>query len=262
MPVVELRGTSLFYELEGDGEPLLLLNGIMMTTQSWVLQRRALAPHFRLVMHDFRGQMRSAKPPGPYSLETHVDDLVTLLDNLGIESAHVVGTSYGGEIGMLFVATHPERVRTLTVIACVSEVGPELYEHVSVWADAARRTPADFYDITVPYNYSPAFLAARPDIIDMARLRLAAQPPDYFRAFADLIEAFGRLDLTPLLPNITAPTLVIAAGQDIVKPVRYSRLIADRIPNAELVVIPDAGHAVVIEKADEVNAAILRFLGV
>lgn len=262
MPAVDLRGTSIFYEIQGDGEPLLLLNGIMMTTQSWVLQRRALAPHFRLVLHDFRGQMRSGKPPGPYEMQTHADDLAALLDHLGIDSAHLAGTSYGGEVGLLFAATHPSRVRTLTVIACVSEVPSELRAKVGTWAGAARRSPETFYDLTVPHNYTPAFIAEHPDVIDAGRARLAVQPPEYFRAFADLVESFGRLDVTALLPNITAPTLVIAAEKDAVKPFPYSRLIAERIPNAELVVIPNAGHAVVIEKPEAVNAEILRFLGV
>jgi 3-oxoadipate enol-lactonase len=260
MPVAEINGVALFYELAGEGEPLVLLNGIMMTAQSWVLQRRALG-HFQLVMHDFRGQMRSAKPERPFTMQEHVDDLAALLDHLGIADAHVVGTSYGGEVGMMFAAQHPERVRTLTVIACVSEIGPELASSIARWAETARgASPEEFYDTTVPYNYSPEFVAAHPEIIAQGRARLSAQPPEYFRAFGQLLDAFCALHITEDLDKITAPTLVIAAGNDRLKPLPYSRLIAERIPNATLLVIPHAGHAVFIERADEVNAALLEFL--
>lgn len=259
MPTVELNGTTLFYELAGDGEPLVLLNGIMMTTQSWVLQKRVLMDRFRLVMHDFRGQMRSAKPPGPYRLQTHVDDLEALLDHLGIERAFVAGTSYGGEIGLMFASQHPERVRKLAVIASVSEVGPDLIEKVDQWARTARSaTPEEFYDTTVPYNYSPQFRATQPEMLEVGRQRIGQLPPEFFRAFADLVDAFRQLDVTKDLPKITAPTLVIGAAGDILKPLPYSRLIAERIPNAELRIVP-GGHAAVIESADEVNAALLEF---
>ena len=259
MPVAEVNGTSLFYELAGEGEPLVLLNGIMMTTQSWVLQKRALIDRFQLVMHDFRGQMRSAKPPGPYTLQMHVDDLAALLDHLGIERALFAGTSYGGEIAMMFAAQHPHRVAKLAVIACVSEVGPELTAKIDSWARAARdASPEEFYDTTVPYNYSPEFRATQPEMLEQGRKRIAGLPPEFFRAFADLVEAFRHLDVTDDLPKITAPTLVVAAEGDALKPLPYSRLIAERIPNAELRVI-GGGHAAVIENAEAVNAALLAF---
>jgi 3-oxoadipate enol-lactonase len=261
MPVAEVNGVALFYELAGEGEPLVLLNGIMMTTQSWVLQKRALIDRFQLVLHDFRGQMRSAKPEEPFDLQAHVDDLAALLDHLGIDAAHIVGTSYGGEVGMMFSAQHPHRVRSLAVIACVSEIGPELASSIGQWAEAARGTSAEnFYDTTVPYNFSPAFVAEHPEIIEQGRGRIGAQPPEFFRAFSQLIEAFRGLDVTEELHKIDAPTLVIAAGNDRLKPLPYSRLIAERIPHAKLVVIEGAGHAVFLERADEVNAALLEFL--
>jgi 3-oxoadipate enol-lactonase len=120
MPVTEIRGTSIAYELAGEGPPLVFLNGVMMTVQSWVFQRRALAGRFRCVLHDFRGQLLS---PGRVAhMSEHVDDLAALLDHLGIESAHVAGTSYGGEVGMMFAAAHPERVRSLAVITSVSHM--------------------------------------------------------------------------------------------------------------------------------------------
>jgi 3-oxoadipate enol-lactonase len=230
----------------------------MMTTATWAAQTRALAPNFRLLLHDFRGQLRSAKPPGPYSMPMHVGDFLALLDEQGIERAHLVGTSYGGEVALMFAAAYPERVRSLTVIACVSRVNDVLAEGVTRWARTAREEPERLWDVTAPYNYSPRFLEANPGFAEAARQRMSSLPADWYRALADLCEAFITLNVD--LAAIRCPTLVIAAERDVLKPLHCSREIADGIAGARLEVIEGAGHAVVIEGADAVNARVLGFL--
>jgi pimeloyl-ACP methyl ester carboxylesterase len=251
----DLNGTTIAYEVTGDGPPLVLLNGVMMTMQSWALQVPRLSPRFRCVRHDFRGQLRSGKP-GRYTLRQHVDDLRALLDLLGIERADLAGTSYGGEIGMLFAIAHPERVRRLAVIACVAEADDALRAKVGRWIDVARQEPLQLYDATVHDNFSDAFLT--PQFIELGRERLRAYPPEWFEAFAELCEA--ALTLRVDLPKIAAPTLVVCGENDTLKPVAHSRAIAAALPNAELAIVPGAGHAVVIEKPDDVCAAIEEFL--
>lgn len=258
--IERVRGVDLFYERLGSGDPLLLLNGIMMTTASWALQTRVLATRYECVLHDFRGQLRSGKPDVPWTMADHVDDLALLLDRLGIARAHLVGTSYGGEVGILFALAHPERVRTLSLIACVSHVEPPLREKVLRWCRVAQTDPAELYDTSVPDNYSPAFLEANPLFVVAGRERLGGYPADWFRALAILGEAFLRLDVRAELSRITAPTLVIGAALDRLKPPPYSEELAAAIADARLVMIPDAGHAVVIERPDAVNQALLEFL--
>jgi 3-oxoadipate enol-lactonase len=258
--IFESDGVEIFYETVGEGEPVLLLNGIMMTTQSWVLQTRRLAGRHRCVLHDFRGQLKSGKPAGPYRMEQHVTDACALLDFLGIERAHVVGTSYGGEVGLMLAFTHPARVKSLAVISSVSHVEPLLRQQVGVWADTARYAPERLYDVTAPHNFSNAFLAAHPEVLQQGRERLRSYPAGFYEAFAGLVEAFAALDITSRLAEIAAPTLVVCGEADALKPVWYSRIIASRIPGAEFLVVPDAGHAVVIERAETVNTALLGFL--
>ena len=242
----------------GTGPPLLLLNGVMMSTESWAFQVPAFSSRYRCVLHDFRGQGRSDKPPGPYEMSMHVDDMVSLLDELEIESAHLVGTSYGGEVAMMFAIAHPSRVRSLTVIASVSEVDEKMLRDVRLWRDTARNAPETLYDVAAPAIYSAPFLT--PEWMDLGRRRMSGMPPDWFRALADLCDAFTRLDITRDLHKITAPTLVIAGANDTLKPPRFSEIIAREIPNAELRIIPGAGHAVFLEKAEEMNAMVLEFL--
>jgi len=251
----------LFHEAVGGAagsQPaVVFLNGIMMTTASWVFQTRALSPHFRCVLHDFRGQLRSPMP-GPFDMQQHVDDLVALLDALELERPHVVGTSYGGEVGMMFAIQHPERVRSLAAIACVSHVEPPLHNAVVRWRDAARDAPETLFDISAPYNFSPGVLT--PSFMEQGRERLRGYGPEFARNLADLCDAFLQLDITERLWSIECPTLVIAGAKDILKPPRYSRLIAERIPNATLQIIPDAPHALALENHAEVNAALVEFL--
>jgi 3-oxoadipate enol-lactonase len=238
-------------------EPVVLLNGIMMTTTSWSAQVRALSPAYRVITHDFRGQLRNPMA-GPFTMQQHVDDLAALLDEHGVASAHLVGTSYGGEVGMLFALAHPERVRSLALIGCVSHVEPELAEAVTLWRDVARAEPEKLFEITAPYNYSPSSLTL--DFVEQGRARFRALPPEWFAGLADLCDAFLALDVTERLGDIHAPTLVVCGERDALKPLAYSRTIASRIEGAKLHVIEGAPHAVVIEQADRVNELLLRFL--
>ena len=260
MPDATINGLRIHYDLVGEGEPVALLNGVMMTTQSWVLQTAALRRRHRCLLHDFRGQLLSDKPARPWSMGDHAQDLLALLDHLGLESCHLVGTSYGGEVGLIFAARWPERVRTLSVISSVSEVGPELDRVVSAWGEAALQAPETLYRVALPHNFSPEFIAANPQIVEQGGERLAACPPQFFAAFARLVDAFRDLDVTADLDRISCPTLVLVGEKDALKPPRYSRLIAERIPDSELLLVPGAGHAVILERPEEVNAAILGFL--
>lgn len=250
MPAVEV-----FHEVRGDGEPVVFLNGAMMTTESWGLQTRALAARYRCVLHDFRGQLRTPHA-GAIDMRDHVTDLAALLDRLEIESAHVVGTSYGGEVGMLFALAHPHRVRSLAVIASASHVEPPLRQAVTLWRDTALRSPDMLYDVTAPYNFSADALTP---LLQQGRERLRACPREFFTGFAAICDAFLTYDVTHRLPDITAPTLVVAGSHDVLEPPHYSEIIAAGIPGARLQVL-DGPHALVIEKSDEVNAALLEHL--
>jgi 3-oxoadipate enol-lactonase len=243
---------DLTYDVTGHGQPVVLLNGVMMTMQSWVFQRRALESRFRCVLHDFRGQLLS--PGRVSSMSEHVADLVALLDHLQIDDAHLVGTSYGGEVGMMFAAAYPERVLSLTAIACVSHIDAPLRDAVALWRDVALAAPDTLYEITAPYNFSPGFLET---MIGVGRARLAGYPPEFFRGFAGLCDAFLKLEIDP--SGVRCPTLVICGEDDALKPVHYSRTIAAQIANARLEIVPGP-HAVVIENPDVVNELLLSWL--
>ena len=254
-------GTEIHYELRGpeDGEVVAFLNGILMTTRSWVLQRPVFERRYRCLYHDFRGQLLSDKPEGPYTFERHVADLAALLDHLGIARCHLVGTSYGGEVGLLFAAEHPRRVATLSAISCVSHLEPLLRRQVDLWRAAGADGEA-LFRISAPFNYSNRFLAADSLLLEQGARRLADYPADFYAGFERLLDCFGTLDLRGRLGEVRCPTLVLCGSEDILKPPHYSAELAAAIPHTEHLLVPGAGHAVVIEKADTVSAAVLGFL--
>ncbi|AHC16033.1 alpha/beta fold hydrolase [Salinispira pacifica] len=258
---VTIRDCSIGYELKnGEGVTKLLLNGIGMSMNHWMPFVDAYSQHAPFLLHDFRGQLFSEKPRGGYSLQNHADDTVQLMDHLGIETADIIGTSYGSEVAMEFAIAYPRRTRSLVIIDGVSELDPVLTAAVESWKSAALSDPRVFYRSLIPWNYSAGYLETH-----LAQLRereelVAGLPQEYFQAFASLCDAFAEIDLTPRLEMIQCPSLVMVGENDILKHRGFARIIADNIAGSRLEIIPSAGHAVVIEQPGEVARRTHDFL--
>ena len=260
MPKIEANGIQIYYELHGpeDADVLVLSNGVFMSTASWIFQTPVLSQHYRLLLYDCRGMWQSDHPPGPYSMELHADDLAALLDALGIERAHIGGTSYGAEVSMVFALKYPKRTRSLIVTSAVSQVDPLSKGMIDTWIMAARaKDPEMFYHVVYPLAFSEAWIAANQQMLDLARERYKTMD---FDAVLELLQSFLQLDVTAELHKITAPTLVVTGELDLIKPRKYSEIIVHEIPNAEFAIIPHAGHAALWEQAGIFNSLILGFL--
>lgn len=261
MPKLPANGTNLYYELHGpDGADVLVLNnGILMSAaNSWGFQTPTLSRRYRVLLYDCRGQGQSDHPAGPYSMEQHADDLQALLEALGIAQAHIAGISYGGEVAQAFALKYPRTVRSLILADTVSEVGPELRYTVNGWLACARAADAEaFFAVTVPSNFSPAFIAAHPDILAgaAARYKLLDYP-----AVARLCEAFLALDLTGCLVDVKAPTCIIVGEEDRLKGRPYAEILHRAIRGSEMHILRGAGHASCWEAAAEFNTIVLGFL--
>lgn len=262
MPQIHVNGIELYYELHGRSEEVVVLNnGIIASTATWANQLPALTPHYRVLLYDMRGQGQSqkwAEGDSDYTWETHADDLAALLDALTIETAHIGGISYGGELSLVFALRYPERCRSLFVADAVSHVGPQLKAIVESWITAAQTGNHEtFYRATWFWNFSEAFFARQYDLL-VSRIE-AAKALD-LPSVIQLCRCFNRLDITGQLARIELPTCVLGGGGDILKPVHYSQTIAAEIANSELHVLPEAGHASFWEKAAEFNTILLGFL--
>ncbi|HCM25074.1 MAG: hypothetical protein A2Z99_06705 [Treponema sp. GWB1_62_6] len=265
MEKIETGGAGIAYELRGQlrgQRPVVaLLNGIAMSIAHWNPVADALAAAgFSVLLHDMRGQLLSDKPDEAYSLELHARDLAALLDALGLRSTAMVGTSYGAEVGLTFARDFPDRCEALVLVDGVSETDGVLRAAAESWKRAALADPRLFYRVILPWNYSSSWLEANEALIAKREAAMPDLPRAYFEAFARLCDAFLKVDLTKDLPSILAPTLVVVAGKDILKHRAFARIMADGIPGARYVEIPDSGHAVVIEKPAEVAALAIEFL--
>lgn len=266
MPYVDVGGVKLYYDVIGSGEPVVLVNGIFMSTRSWVYQVNHLASlGYMVVTHDLRGQWMSDKPAEDelYSIEIHAEDLKKLLDHLGLRRVHLVGTSYGGMISMMFAAKYREYVNDLTVITSTSEIHEDLRLTALRWLEGALSGDLRKFVLSwVNDVYSGEYLTAvGPAFVDKL-IGYFSQGFD-LQAAARLLKAFLRVldsPLTPLIAKIEVPTLVVAAELDRVMPPKYSRIISRSIKGSVYIEIREAGHAVIIEKPEVVNYIVTGFI--
>ncbi len=260
MPKANVNGINIYYELSGpeDAPVVVLSNGIMMSTASWALQNQVLKNHLHVLLYDCRGMWQSDHPEQPYSMEQHADDLASLLDFLSIDQAHIGGISYGAEISMMFALNHPEKTQSLIVIDGVSEIHPLLRAQTMPWLIAAQRNdPELLLKTSYHMNYGEDWIIANQAFIDSSVERYAALD---MGSFVRLMESFYALDITTRLNEISAPTLVIAGEQDLIKGREYAEIIAKEISGSELVLVPRSGHALCLDKPAELNTLLLGFV--
>lgn len=265
MPKAELRGASIHYEISGrsggTGDLVVLLNGIAMSIGNWKPVTDALVASGRRVLcHDFRGQMLSQKKAGPYSLRGHAEDLAALMEELGIEKADIVGTSYGGEVALEFALAFPGKTASLAVIDSVSYADPMLVAAVEGWKACALADPLAFYRSIIAWNYSADYIGSNRELLARRETAMASLPRTWFEDFAGLCDAFLAIHLQGRLGTITAPTLVVWAEKDILKGESYSRALAAEIPGARLAMVGGSGHAVAMERPEDLAALLKGFL--
>jgi 3-oxoadipate enol-lactonase len=249
---------ELNHELEGpDDAPVVVFTGSLGTDITmWQPQSDRLRERFRTLRYEVRGHGRSAVPPGPYSMDELGSDLVGLMDRLGIERASLCGLSIGGMISMWVAARHPERVERLVLCCTSAKLGPPEVWHERVAAVRAGGIEA-IADGVLERWFTPGFAEAHPDVIASMRAQLIASPRE---GYIGCCEAIAAMDLTGDLPRVMAPTLVLAAEQDLATPPEHGRLIAELIPGARFQTVSPAAHIATVERPDLTTAMILRFL--
>ncbi|HEX7185107.1 MAG TPA: alpha/beta hydrolase [Thermoanaerobaculia bacterium] len=253
------------HRINGQGEPLLLLNGGMMTMAGWQPIAEPLEASFQVIRCDFRGQLLSPGEPEP-SLGAHVRDVLEVLDGLGIERVHVVGASFGAEVGLLLAALHPGRVRSLSAVTAGGKATDELRAAFGEMRRECRkaaetRDGSPVFDMSIPGMYTEAYREARREALAQQRAWFSAFPAIWFQGLDRIVAAVEDFDLTPVLPRIQCPVLVVAAEEDKTFPLEEGRALAAAIPGARLEVVPAVGHGLILEKSERLTEILLGFLG-
>lgn len=261
MPKAQINGINLFYEVHGEGEPLLLIYGLAGRGNGWKFQVEALSSNFKIITFDNRGVGESDQPVDVYSLAGMADDAAGLLDALDIESAHVFGISMGGMIAQEFALRYRQRVRKL-VLGCTHPGIKHCVPSPAWVTDIFKSLPGKPREQVVrectAFNYSPHTQQHKPELIE-SLIPLFVDNRQRLHGYLNQINAVWAFDAFDRLPQIAVPTLVMTGTDDVLIPPGNSKIIAGRIPNARLMEFSDAGHLFFIEKAEEVNQALLDF---
>jgi 3-oxoadipate enol-lactonase len=239
-----------------DAPVLALPSSLGTTTDLWDANVPAWSETFRLLRYDQRGHGRSEVPPAPYSIEDLGRDFVSLLDELGIERVSFCGLSLGGATAMWLAANVPARIDRL-VLACTS---PQ-FGDPDGWLDRAAivrdKGLEAIADTVLERWFTPRFAREHPEVPAHFRKLLVTTPRE---GYAGCCEALAGWDFRSKLGQIEAPTLVIAGSEDTAAPADHGRLIADQIPKASLVVLPDAAHLGNVEPADAFSSLVTEHL--
>lgn len=262
MPDIQLPEVRLYYEECGEGEPLVLVPGFGAGLWIWFKQVPELSRRFRVITFDPRGVARSEPSDEPLTISTIAGDVAALLLALGVESAHVVGASFGGFVAQEFALLRPEMTRTL-VLACTSYGGaghvPPAAETLAAIAANKGLNTEDRMRDNLLLAFSPGY--AERERAEVARIvSLREENPVSEHVLRQQLQAATGFDAAARVPGITAPTLVITGDADQVVPHTNSHNLAARIPCAELQVIAGGSHTFFIERADDFNRAVADFI--
>ena len=262
---VEANGHELYYELHGQGPPLVLVMGIGYDSSLWTLaQVPALSTHFQVVLVDNRDAGRSSKATHPYTIADMADDLAGLLDGLVIQRSHLLGLSMGGMIAVEFALRHPGRLDRLVLTGTGAAPARSAVDPIQIWSWVKANDPTGevFGGQQFAYLFSTAFLRNHQAVRDTAEL-LASNPyPVSPEAYGRQADAYRHFDALDRLATITAQTLVVVGEQDLLTPPWVVREVAEAIPGAQFEVIRGHGssHLVPIERPDDFNQIVVNFL--
>ncbi len=253
MPMAKVGDIDINYRVEGEGEPLVMIMGFGSGMEGWTFQAPFFAKRFKVVTFDNRGVGKSDKPKGPYTTAMMAEDAVGLMDNLGIERAHVMGASMGGMIAQELAINHPERVNKL-VLAC-TYARPLLRD-----TDGAKLTgtPAERMNgiIGLAFN-KPLYRLVFGTLAKFRSIPLDSPEAAGIEGQSAAVATHDTLDR---LGSITAETLIIVGTGDRLIDPSASEIIAGRIPKAKLVKIEGGSHTFMVENRGEYNREVLNFL--
>ena len=262
MPFCNIGDIDLHYEIHGDGFPILFIGGLSAGIPAWEGQIPFFKKHYRCIVFDNRGAGFSGKPPGPYTIARMAEDALRLLDCLRVEKALVFSLSMGGMIALELARIVSARLGAM-LLGCTHAGGQDsispLPQAVSLLVNNAGLSREQILKKNAALLFSEKFRAENWKAIEEHnRMQLSAPfQPEY--AFLAQLAAIVQFDCTDALRDIRNPVLIVTGTQDVLVPASNSRHLVRSLPNAELIQIPGAGHALHVECRDFLNQAVHHF---
>ena len=246
------------YTVSGEGPPLYMVHGIGSRRVTWDGLLPGLEDHFTCIRYDLRGHGESPIPPVPYSLDDLVDDLEALRMRLGHERIHVIGHSLGGQIGPAYARAHPEHAASVILLSTAAGRTDEDSAKVKgVVAKMRAEGVGPALGALLDRWYTDEFIETRPDAIQNRIDQVLGTPEEVFLSVFDV---YAGTEMAPWLHEVTCPCLVMTGEFDGGCNPRLNRFIANELPDAELVILDDLKHSILIEAPDRVAAPVKDFL--
>lgn len=246
------KGRDIHYQERGRGHPLLLLNGIMMSTESWTPFLPAFSRNHRVILVDLMDQGKSAAFPAGYGMKEQSDMLQAFLWHLEIDRVSVLGTSYGGALALQLASDAPRLVDRLLLAATRAWTDPLFRDMCESWLHATNSAQA-FYTSTMPLFYGATFqqnqrlwMAGRREALEAT----AFSDPEFLDRMRRLIRSIMDFDLRGRLNGIACPTLVLSPEEDLVMMPWEQKRIFKGIPGAEIITLPHTGHVMFLERPE------------
>ena len=264
MPKISIGDAELYYEDAGPGPPqkppLMLVSGLNGVASFWAAQIPELTRDFRVITHDHRGTGQSTHSRIAYSVDQMADDVLRLMDKLGIQSAHFAGHSTGGAIGQVIAQDHPGRVQSLVLSATWPGPDPYFRRLFEMRRRILTDSGIEAYLRGSAIALAPPWWVSANDAALTQQHRQAAAASAPVEVLASRIDAIVAFDRRARLHEIRTPTLVIVAADDMITPRFYSDELAGRIPGAKLVILDGGGHFAPQIAPEPYNAAVGAFL--
>jgi pimeloyl-ACP methyl ester carboxylesterase len=263
MPQVDVDGLMINYDLQGEGEPLLLIPYTSADHACYAFQLPAYTEHFSCIAIDLPGSGESDKPAGPYSTDGYADQVADFLGAIGVERAHVAGMSLGAAVGIHLAARHPGRVRSLSLHSGWHATDAYLKIVVEQWRTLASALPT-VADVVIeaifPWCFTPEMYIERPEFVDTLVEFVRGRPAQPVNAFVAQTDAVVAHDASAALGQIDVPTQITCGARDLVCSTRFAEPLKSGIARSELVVFDHLSHAGLHEDPDTFNRATLDFL--
>jgi 3-oxoadipate enol-lactonase len=263
MPVVQANGIDVNYEVQGEGEPIVLIPYLAADQACYAFQVAEYAKHFTCYSVDLRGAGLSGKPDGEYTTELLADDVAAFMQAAGVSRAHIFGLSLGAAAGLWLAAKYPEQVKSLSLHSVWDKSDPFLRVVVQGWQTMAQGLDS-VTDMVIqgifPWCFTPEMYAARPEYVDALADFVRGRPMPPVDAFMRQSGAVLAHDATGVLGSIQAPTLITYGRHDQVTSTRFAGPLTEGIANTELIVFENCSHAPIYEDVEGFNQQTLDFL--
>jgi pimeloyl-ACP methyl ester carboxylesterase len=266
MAQANVNGISLFYKVQGQGEALVLVPGLGAGHTAWFRQLHAFKKHYQVITFDPRSIGRSDRPKQLYGFKALADDVVGLMDHLAIKRAHILGQSLGGLVAQEVAIDYPDRVLKLVLVSSTVAGGdtnptnPALMEALGY---AEGTTEIDFSKVDTRKTMNAVIgmsFNKRPYRKAMQFLSRFFVKPEMFDGLSDQLRAISGHNTVDRLQLIKAQTLVITGAEDRIVSPHSSEVLADKIPNAKLIMVKDGSHGFNVEMTSRFNREVLDFL--